>query len=186
MSAKRRPVEQDPGGQIQPDDADGAQAALDGPDRGPESVRPWGTTGGTADRDAPWGAAEDSPMDEGSEETGLPPARRGERRADAQPPRPWPQDAGRHGFGTVEPTRAPEAGPGGAPDPAPRRRLFPDDTALDDLRNNPLWEETGMHSEGVSRHESLPPPTCVTGIRSIAVHLGGPGQPVRVSRLRRR
>ncbi|MEN3608886.1 hypothetical protein AAH979_04990 [Plantactinospora sp. ZYX-F-223] len=154
MSAKRRPVDEDPGGQLQPDDADGVPAALDGQNRGPQSVGPWGTTGGTEDRDAPWGAAEDSPLDEGSEEAGLPPARRGERRADAQPPQPWAQGAGKHGFGPVEPTRTPEAGPGGAPsDPAPGRRLFPDDTALDDLRNNPLEEQTGMHSEGVSRHE---------------------------------
>ncbi|GAB3976636.1 hypothetical protein V1634_27680 [Plantactinospora veratri] len=154
MGAKRRPADQDPGGQLRPADADGGQAAPDGQNRGPQSVGPWGTTGGTEDRDAPWGAAEDSPLDEGSEEAGLPPARRAERRADAQPPQPWPQGAGRHGFGSVEPSRTPEAGPGGAPsDPGPGRRFFPDDTALDDLRNNPLEEETGMHSEGVSRHE---------------------------------
>ncbi|MFY1670409.1 hypothetical protein ACN27G_10665 [Plantactinospora sp. WMMB334] len=154
MGARKRAVDQEAGDQLGRGDAGGGSAAPNGRDRGPQSVGPWGTTGGTEDRDAPWGAAEDSPLDEGSEEAGLPPARRGERRADEEQDLPWAQGAGRHGFGPVEPTRAPEAGPGGAPaDPGPGRRLFPDDTALDDLRNNPLEEQTGMHSEGVSRHE---------------------------------
>ncbi|MEO3747931.1 hypothetical protein [Plantactinospora sp. B5E13] len=138
-----------------------------GQERGPESVRPWGTTGGTVDRDPPWGAGEDSPLDEGSEQAGLPPARRGERRAgpegagmpgvDGEPPEgplPWSPESGRHGFGSVEPSRVPEAGPGGAPpDPAPARNPFPDDSGLDDLRGSPLEEQTGMRSEGVSRRE---------------------------------
>lgn len=150
MSGKKQPVDSESSGQLGPiDQPDGAG---DG-GRGPQSVQPWGTTGGTADRDAPWGAAEDSPLDEGSEEAGLTPARRGERRAGEQPV-PWSPESGRHGFGPVEPSRIPEAGPGGAPpDPAPARRPIPDDTTLDDLRNNPLEEQTGMHSEGVARHE---------------------------------
>ncbi|MBE1491398.1 hypothetical protein [Plantactinospora soyae] len=156
MSAKKRP-ESEPGGQLGPtdqlDDVSAARTTEREASGGPQSVQPWGTTGGTEDRDAPWGAAEDSPMDEGSEEAGLPPARRGERRADEESV-PWPPESGRHGFGPVEPTRIPEAGPGAAPpDPAPARRPFPDDTALDELRNNPIEEQTGMHSEGVSRRE---------------------------------
>ncbi|MDG4786633.1 hypothetical protein O7626_11940 [Micromonospora sp. WMMD1102] len=146
-------MDQDPEGQVGAVDGGGDRVVPDGSDRGPQSVQPWGTTGGTEDRDAPWGAAGDSPLDEGSEEAGLPPARRGERRADAEPPGPWAQGSGKHGFGSVEPTRTLEAGPGAPPDPGSGRRYFPDDTALDDLRNNPLQEETGMHSEGVSRHE---------------------------------
>lgn len=129
---------------------------------GPESVEPWGTTGGTEDRDPPWGAGEDSPLDEGSEPTGLPPGRRAERRAGAptageraggEEAGPWAPESGRHGFGTVEPSRVPEAGPGGPPDPAPSRRLYPEDTGLDDLGDNPLERETGMRPEGVARHE---------------------------------
>lgn len=171
MGASRRPAERMDG-----------EAAGPEPQRGPQSTAPWGTTGGTEDRDAPWGATEDSPMDEGSEPTGLPPGRRGERRADAQqfgarppgerradqrrpagrepgvpppgePAPPWSPESGRHGFGPVEPTRVPEAGPGGAPDPAPARRSFPDDTPPDDLGDNPLEEQTGMHSEGVIRRD---------------------------------
>ncbi|MFC6016196.1 hypothetical protein ACFP2T_08305 [Plantactinospora solaniradicis] len=156
MSAKKRPVDSEPSGQLgpidQPDGTGDGQTAAPGGNRGPQSVQPWGTTGGTEDRDAPWGAAEDSPLDEGSEEAGLPPGRRGERRADDGVP--WSPESGRHGFGPVEPTRVPEAGPGAAPpDPAPARRPFPDDTALDELRNNPMEEQTGMHSEGVARRE---------------------------------
>lgn len=155
MSAKKRPADQGTGSQIQAGDGDGVDpdAGL-GQGRGPQSVRPWGTTGGTEDRDAPWGAAEDSPLGEGSEEAGLPPGRRGERRADEQSSTPWEPGSGRHGFGPVEPTRVPEPGPGATPpDPAPARRPIPDDTTLDDLRNNPLDEQTGMHSEGVTRRE---------------------------------
>jgi hypothetical protein len=155
MSAKKQPADQGTSGQLRPtdqlDDA-GAGTAASGQDRGPQSVQPWGTTGGTEDRDAPWGATEDSPLDEGSEVAGLPPGRRGERRAGEQS-EPWSPSSGRHGFGSVEPTRTPEAGPGGAPlDPA-ARRPFPDDTALDDLGDNPLEDQTGMHSEGVIRRE---------------------------------
>ena len=116
--------------------------------RGPESVAPWGTTDGF-DADPPWGTGEDDPMDEGSEETAVPEGHRGERRAGATP---GPSGrAGRHGFGSVEPTRTTEAGPGAPPDPAPSLRSFPDDTAGGDLPDNSLEESTGMHPEGVSR-----------------------------------
>ncbi|MEU2614791.1 hypothetical protein ABZ570_24875 [Micromonospora sp. NPDC007271] len=118
-----------------------------GEGRGPEATAPWGTTDGF-DADPPWGAGEDAPMDEGSEETAVPEGRRGERRAaGAGPDGPA---AGRHGFGSVEPTRAPEAGPGAPPDPAPSARTFPDDSAEGDLPDNALEEATGMHPEGVS------------------------------------
>ncbi|MGB2572418.1 hypothetical protein ACPFP2_28850 [Micromonospora citrea] len=116
--------------------------------RGPESAAPWGTTGGF-DAGPPWGAGEDDPMGEGSEETAVPPGRRGDRRA-GEPAAPT-GPAGRHGFGPVEPSRVPEAGPGAPPDPAPARRTFPDDTAGGDLPDNALEEATGMHPEGVSR-----------------------------------
>ncbi|WP_319458416.1 hypothetical protein [Micromonospora sp. RTP1Z1] len=115
--------------------------------RGPESTEPWGTTDGY-DADAPWGAGEDSPMDEGSEESAVPEGLRGERRAGA--PAADGNPAGRHGFGPVEPTRTAEAGPGAPPDPAPSRRTFPDDRAGEDLPDNALEESTGMHPEGVS------------------------------------
>ncbi|MEU4477520.1 hypothetical protein AB0F68_05520 [Micromonospora sp. NPDC023966] len=116
--------------------------------RGPESAAPWGTTDGF-DADPPWGAGDDDPMDEGSEENAVPEGRRGERRAaGAGPDGP---KAGRHGFGSVEPTRATEAGPGAPPDPAPSRRTFPDDRADGDLGDNPLEDATGMRPEGVSR-----------------------------------
>ncbi|MEV0157663.1 hypothetical protein AB0H57_28620 [Micromonospora sp. NPDC050686] len=115
---------------------------------GPESAAPWGTTDGF-DADPPWGAGEDDPMDEGSEATAVPPGRRGERRAGAAAAPTGP--AGRHGFGSVEPTRTTEAGPGAPPDPAPARRTFPDDRAGADLPDNALEEATGMHPEGVTR-----------------------------------
>lgn len=115
--------------------------------RGPESAAPWGTTDGF-DADPPWGAGEDSPMDEGSEESAVPEDELGDRRAGVAPTRHDP--AGRHGFGPVEPTRTPMAGPGGPPDPAPSRRTFPDDRAGEDLADNALEEATGMHPEGVS------------------------------------
>ncbi len=118
-----------------------------GEGRGPEAVNPWGTTDGF-DADPPWGAGEDSPMDEGSEEPAVPEGRRGERRA-AGAARGG-LAAGRHGFGPVEPTRTPEAGPGAPPDPAPSARTFPDDSAEGDLPDNALEEATGMHPEGVS------------------------------------
>lgn len=93
----------------------------------PEASQPWGTSDGF-DADAPWGTDEDSPMDEGSEETAVPEGRRGERRAGAQT---GPSDpAGRHGFGSVEPTRTTMAGPGAPPDPAPSGRTFPDDADI--------------------------------------------------------
>ncbi|TCB93431.1 hypothetical protein E0H26_23120 [Micromonospora zingiberis] len=116
-------------------------------DRGPESVEPWGTTGGF-DADPPWGAGADSPMDEGSEDTAVPEGRRGERRA-GETPEEHPL-AGRHGFGSVEPTRTPAAGPGAPPDPAPARRPFPEEVADEDLPDNALEEATGMRPEGVS------------------------------------
>ncbi|SCL23638.1 hypothetical protein GA0070624_2773 [Micromonospora rhizosphaerae] len=117
-------------------------------ERGPESAAPWGTTDGF-DADAPWGADQDSPMDEGSEDTAVPEGRRGERRAGA--PVAERRPAGRHGFGSVEPTRMQEAGPGGAPDPAPARRSFPDEQVGEDLPDNALEEATGMRPERVSR-----------------------------------
>ncbi|WP_203999615.1 hypothetical protein [Micromonospora lutea] len=120
------------------------------PDQAPEDAAPWGTTDGF-DADPPWGAGEDSPMGEGSEETAVPEGRRGERRAAGtlagDPDRP----AGRHGFGSVEPTRTPVAGPGAPPDPAPSRRSFPDDEAGGDLPDNALEGATGMHPEGTGR-----------------------------------
>ncbi|MEU5938224.1 hypothetical protein ABZ807_03390 [Micromonospora sp. NPDC047548] len=119
-----------------------------GAGRGPESAAPWGTTDGF-DGDPPWGAGEDDPMGEGSEENAVPEGRRGERRAGA-PGKPSGR-AGRHGFGSVEPTRATEAGPGAPPDPAPSGRTFPDDAAGGDLPDNALEEATGMHPEGVTR-----------------------------------
>ncbi|MEU6024511.1 hypothetical protein ACGFIK_16935 [Micromonospora sp. NPDC048871] len=116
-------------------------------DRGPEGVEPWGTTGGF-DADPPWGLGEDSPGDEGSEETAVPEGRRGQRRAGETPSgRP---SAGRHGFGSVEPTRTPAAGPGAPPDPAPSRRSFPDEVVGEDLPDNALEEATGTRPEGVS------------------------------------
>ncbi len=117
-------------------------------DRGPEDVAPWGTTGGF-DAGPPGGVGEDSPMDEGSEETAVPEGRRGERRAGEPPAEHRP--AGRHEFGSVEPTATPTAGPGAPPDPAPSRRSFPDDVAGEDLPDNSLEEATGMRPEGVSR-----------------------------------
>ncbi|MEU4717768.1 hypothetical protein AB0F73_29495 [Micromonospora purpureochromogenes] len=119
-----------------------------GAGRGPESAAPWGTTDGF-DADPPWGAGKHDPMDEGSEETAVPEGRRGERRAGA-PSGPAGRE-GRHGFGSVEPTRYTDAGPGAPPDPAPSRRTFPDDTAGGDLPDNALEEATGMHPEGVTR-----------------------------------
>ncbi|SCF28839.1 hypothetical protein GA0074695_5190 [Micromonospora viridifaciens] len=134
-----------------------------GEGRGPEAVAPWGTTDGF-DADPPWGAGEDAPMDEGSEEPAVPEGRRGERRAagaagGGAAGRPERRAAGaagggpaagRHGFGSVEPTRTPEAGPGAPPDPAPSARTFPDDSAEGDLPDNALEEATGMHPEGVN------------------------------------
>ncbi|MFR9780757.1 hypothetical protein ACL02O_32525 [Micromonospora sp. MS34] len=117
---------------------------------GPESAAPWGTTDGY-DAGPPWGAGEDSPMDEGSEEPAVPEGRRGERRAAGAGAGAGGPKAGRHGFGTVEPTRTAEAGPGAPPDPAPSRRTFPDDSAGGDLPDNALEEATGMHPEGFRR-----------------------------------
>lgn len=118
-----------------------------GEGRGPEAAAPWGTTDGF-DADPPWGAGEDDPMDEGSEENAVPEGRRGERRAAGAGP--GGPKAGRHGFGPVEPTRTAEAGPGAPPDPAPSGRTFPDDRADGDLGDNALEEATGMRPEGVS------------------------------------
>ncbi|MFE9201872.1 hypothetical protein [Micromonospora sp. NPDC006431] len=119
-----------------------------GEGRGPEASKPWGTTDGF-DADPPWGAGQDSPMDEGSEEPAVPEGRRGERRARGAAA--GGPAAGRHGFGSVEPTRTAEAGPGAPPDPAPSARTFPDDSAEGDLPDNALEEATGMHPEGVRR-----------------------------------
>ncbi|KAB1942226.1 hypothetical protein F8271_13080 [Micromonospora sp. ALFpr18c] len=101
----------------------------------PEAVNPWGT-GDDFDADAPWGAGDDSPMDEGSEETAVPEGRRGERRAGA--PAGDYGSAGRHGFGSVEPTRTTMAGPGAPPDPAPSGRTFPDEADVDDRTQDAL------------------------------------------------
>ncbi|MFC4145069.1 hypothetical protein ACFO0M_02265 [Micromonospora mangrovi] len=120
----------------------------EGDGRGPEAAAPWGTTDGF-DADPPWGAGEDSPMDAGSEETAVSDGRRVDRRAGAAGT--GGPAAGRHGLGSVEPTRTTEAGPGAPPDPAPARRTFPDDSAGGDLPDNALEEATGMHPEGVSR-----------------------------------
>lgn len=117
-------------------------------ERGPQSPEPWGSTGGF-DRGAPWGVSEDSPMDEGSEPTAVTGDRLGEGRAAELPP-----DGGRRRLGAEpEATRAPEAGPGGPPDPAPSRRTFPDETVTGDLPDNALEEQTGMRPEGVTRDE---------------------------------
>jgi hypothetical protein len=120
-------------------------------ERGPQGPGPWGWGGGF-DRDAPWGVAQDSPMDEGSETTAVTEGRRGERRARPLARRPGLRP-GQRDLGSVEPTRTPEAGPGGPPDPAPSRRTFPDETATGDLPDNALEEQTGMRPEGVSRDE---------------------------------
>ncbi|MEV6367290.1 hypothetical protein [Micromonospora musae] len=97
--------------------------------RDPEATVPWGTRD-IYDTEPPWGVGEDDPMDEGSEETAVPPGRRGERRAGAPSGPSGP--AGRHGFGSVEPTRTPMAGPGAPPDPQPSGRTFPDDADIDE------------------------------------------------------
>lgn len=114
---------------------------------GPEEPGPWGSAGGL-DRGSPWGVSEDSPMDEGSETTAVTGARRGERRIEE-----GRLADGRQQLGPVEPSRVPEAGPGGPPDPAPSRRTFPDETIAGDLPDNPLEEQTGMRPEGVTRDE---------------------------------
>ncbi|SCL32270.1 hypothetical protein GA0074692_3272 [Micromonospora pallida] len=125
--------------------------AQDRPDRhaeqrGPERAGAWGTTG-EYEGELPWGVGEDSPMDEGSETAAVPPGRRGERRAGEPTRGGRPGATGRHGFGSVEPSRHLEAGPGAPPDPAPSRRTFPDDRAGGDLPDNALEEATGMHPE---------------------------------------
>ncbi|KXK59406.1 hypothetical protein AWW66_24395 [Micromonospora rosaria] len=121
-----------------------------GEGRGPQSPDPYGTSDGF-DADPPWGAGENNPMGEGSEETAVPPGRWGERRA--AEPAGSDHPAGRHGFGPVPSPPPPAAGPGAPPDPAPGRRPFPDDSAEGDLADNALEEATGMHPEGVSRDE---------------------------------
>ncbi|MEO3776446.1 hypothetical protein ABGB16_06250 [Micromonospora sp. B11E3] len=123
-----------------------------GSTRGPQSPGPYGTSGDDFDAGPPWGAGEDSPMNEGSEQTAVAPGGRGDQRA-GEPSAPTPP-AGRHGFGTVEPSRVPEAGPGAPPDPAPSRRTFPTEDADGDLPDNALEEATRMRPEGVSRDGS--------------------------------
>ncbi|GAB3137577.1 hypothetical protein GCM10027290_03540 [Micromonospora sonneratiae] len=145
MSARKQPGNRT-GSKVNPQ-AGGGSA----PKGGPESPEPWGTTG-SIDRNPPWGVGEDSPLDEGSEPAAVPPGRRGEQRAGSPAGPSGP--AGRHGFGTVEPSRVPMAGPGAPPDPAPRRRTYPNDTATGDLPDNSIEEQTGMHPEGVSRRSS--------------------------------
>jgi hypothetical protein len=113
---------------------------------GPQAPGPWGSAGGV-DRGAPWGVSEDSPMDEGSETTAVTGGRLGERRAAER------REGERPELGPAEPTRVPEAGPGGPPDPAPSRRAFPDEAELADVGDNPLEEQTGMRPEGVTRDQ---------------------------------
>ncbi|MEV4755890.1 hypothetical protein AB0J86_12360 [Micromonospora sp. NPDC049559] len=111
---------------------------------GPEGVGPYGW-GGREDRDAPWGVDQDNPLDEGSEPTAVPEGRRGERRA-GQP------GLGPHEpIGSVEPTRYQEAGPGAPPDPAPRRRTFPNDRPVEDRPDNSIERETSFRPEGAAR-----------------------------------
>lgn len=114
---------------------------------GPEQAGPWGWGGGI-DEPAPWGVGEDSPMNEGSEQTAVQEGRRGERRAGTGG-EPTPK-AGRHGFGPVEPTRVTEAGPGAPPDPAPAHRPFPDPVPPD-IADNSLERQTGMRTRRTSR-----------------------------------
>ncbi|MER7891520.1 hypothetical protein ABTX15_17005 [Micromonospora sp. NPDC094482] len=106
-----------------------ADKGRSGTPRDPEVTVPWGTRD-VYDTEPPWGSDEDSPLDEGSEETAVPEGRRGERRAGAPAGPSGPQ--GRHGFGSVEPTRLTEAGPGAPPDPTPPTRSFPDDADIDE------------------------------------------------------
>ncbi|MET7879600.1 hypothetical protein ACPXB1_16350 [Micromonospora sp. DT68] len=101
----------------------------------PEATQPWKADGGF-DAEPPWGTGEDSPLDEGSEEAAVPEGRRGERRAGAPAGRRDP--AGRHGFGSVEPTRTASAGPTAPPDPAPSGRSFPDDADVNDRTQDAL------------------------------------------------
>ncbi|MGS2617214.1 hypothetical protein ACVCAH_22210 [Micromonospora sp. LZ34] len=110
---------------------------------GRDTSTPWKTTDGF-DADPPWGAGEHDPMDEGSEETAVPEGRRGERRA-GQPAGPSGR-RGRHGFGPVEPTRTPEAGPGAPPDPAPARRPFPDDADIGERTEDAFRTQGRRHS----------------------------------------
>lgn len=119
---------------------------------GPEQAGPWGWGGGI-DEPAPWGVGEDSPMNEGSEQTAVQEGRRGERRAGLSA-EPTPK-AGRHGFGPVEPTRFVEAGPGAPPDPAPARRSFPDPVPSD-IADNSLERQTGMRTRRTSRARGAP------------------------------
>ena len=101
----------------------------------PEAVQPWKADDGF-DAEPPWGADEDSPLDEGSEETAVPEGRRGERRAGAPAGRTDP--AGRHGFGSVEPTRTTAAGPTAPPDPAPSGRSFPEEADVTESTQDAL------------------------------------------------
>lgn len=143
---KRKRSERDPGPGRRPAVGGAQRRQYAGEASGPEAEGRWGSPDGF-DRPAPWGVSEDSPMDEGSEPTAVPPGRRGERRA-AEPARP-----GRYGLGSVEPTRVPAAGPGAPPDPAPARRPFPAGTPADDPPDNPLERQTGMPTRGTRRSE---------------------------------
>lgn len=143
MTARERPGDAGDGTQPGPDTDDRTEQSVEA--SGPQSPAPWGSTGGTTDRDPPWGESRENPLDEGSEPTGLPDAQRGERRAAVAGPSPG------HGLGPVEPTRFMEAGPGAPPDPGPAHRPFPDEAATGDLPDNPLEAQTGMRPEGPSR-----------------------------------
>jgi hypothetical protein len=130
MTAKKQPRERDEAGRNQPgagpSDAGDGRAGDSAEASGPQAAGPWGWADGF-DQDPPWGLGEDSPLDEGSEPTAVPGGRRGERRAGAD------GRSNRHGFGSVEPSRVPEAGPGTPPDPAPPRRPFPTGGATGEL-----------------------------------------------------
>lgn len=89
------------------------------------------------DEEEPWGVSEDSPMDEGSEETAVTEGQRGELRAAAS------DEAEQPSLGPMEPTPTPEAGPGGPPDPAPARRSFPANELIDDLPDDSIERQTG-------------------------------------------
>ncbi|MFI7606218.1 hypothetical protein ACIBTV_13940 [Micromonospora sp. NPDC049366] len=110
--------------------------------RDPEVTVPWGTRD-VYDTEPPFGVDEDSPMDEGSEETAVPQGRRGERRAGAPSAPSGPM--GRHGFGPVEPSRQSEAGPGAPPDPAPSGRTFPEAAEVDE-RTQDAFRSRGRRS----------------------------------------
>jgi hypothetical protein len=143
MTARQRPDNAGDGAQAGPDTDDRTEQSVEA--SGPQSPAPWGSTGGSVDRDPPWGESRENPLDEGSEPTGLPDAQRGDRRAAVSGP-----SRGR-GLGPTEPTPFREAGPGAPPDPGHAHRPFPNEATTGDLPDNPLEAQTGMRPEGPSR-----------------------------------